>query len=130
MKSGLLSCALAALFAASHATAQSTFGTILGAVKDPAGRVMVGVRVKVTNEGIGISKETLTDTNGNCEVTHLNPGPYTIAAEYAGFQRYLHQQVNLETSQLLRLDIQMTVGRVAETVTVLAQAPVVESETG
>src|SRR6266851_3048877 len=91
--------------------AQSTFGTILGSVKDPAGSVIVRVKVTVMNEGTGISKATLTDENGNYEVTHLNPGVYSLSAEAPGFQRWLNQHVNLETGQLLRSDAQMQVGQ-------------------
>src|SRR5215510_8527699 len=110
--------------------AQTTFGTILGSVRDPDGAAMVGVKITVTNEGTSIAKSVLSDSSGNYEVTHLNPGPYTVAAESAGFQRYLHQHINLETEQTLRIDIQMRVGQVTETITIEAQAPVVESETG
>jgi len=108
---------------------QSTFGTILGSVKDPAGAAMVGVKIVVTNEGTNIARETVTDSTGNYDVTHLNPGPYRVSAEAAGFQRYLRQQINLETNQILRIDIAMVVGQVTETVMVSAQAPLIESET-
>lgn len=123
-----------ALFAALTLTvpsfAQSTFGAIRGSVKDPAGAAMVGVKVAVTNEATAAVKEALTDPSGNYEVTHLNPGPYTVAAESPGFQRYVQKSLNLETGQLLRIDIQMKVGQVTETITVEGQAPLVESETG
>ena len=118
------------LLLAPAAKGQSTFGTIVGSVKDPDGAAIVGVKITVTNEGTSIAKQTQSDGSGNYEVTHLNPGPYSVAAEFPGFQRHLHQQVNLETGQILRIDIPMRVGQVTETVTVEAQAPLVESETG
>ena len=93
----------AVLTLAAPAIAQSTFGSILGSVKDPAGAAMVGVKVSVTSEANAAAKEVLTDPSGSYEVTHLNPGPYTVAAESPGFQRYLHQSINLETGQLLRI---------------------------
>src|SRR5712692_5346281 len=120
----------AMLLAAPGLRAQTTFGTILGSVKDPDGAAMVGVKITVTNEGTNITKAALSDSSGNYEVTHLNPGPYTVTAESAGFQRYVHQHINLETEQTLRIDIQMRVGQITETLTVSAQAPLVESETG
>jgi hypothetical protein len=115
--------------AVNHAWAQSTFGTILGSVRDPAGAAMVGVKVSIQNEATGVAKETLTDAAGTYEVTHLNPGLYTVTAESPGFQRHVHQSINLETGQILRIDIQMLVGQVTETVSVTAQAPLIESET-
>jgi hypothetical protein len=121
---------LVGIVLAPAASAQSTFGAILGSVKDPDGAAIVGVKISVTNEGTNIVKQTLSDGSGNYEVTHLNPGPYSIAAEFPGFQRSVHQGVNLETGQILRIDIPMRVGQLTETVTVAAQAPLVESETG
>ena len=120
----------AALTLAVPSFAQSTFGAIRGSVKDPAGAAMVGVKVSVTNEANAAVKEVQTDPSGNYEVTHLNPGPYSVVAESPGFQRYLHQSINLETGQLLRIDILMKVGQVTETITVEGQAPLVDSETG
>jgi hypothetical protein len=90
---------------------------------------MAGVKLTVTSEGTAAAKTTLTNSFGNYEVTHLNPGPYTVTAEAPGFQRYVHQAINLETGQILRIDVQMKVGQLTETVTVEAQAPLVESET-
>ena len=109
---------------------QSTFGSILGVVRDPGGSVMPGVRVVVTNEGSGVSKEVSSDAAGNHEVTHLNPGYYRITAESAGFQRFVNEHVPLETNQVLRIDLTMQVGQVTDTITVTSQAPVIESETG
>ena len=91
---------------------------------------MPGVKVVVTNEGSGVSKEVSSDAAGNHEVTHLNPGYYRITAESAGFQRFVNEHVPLETNQVLRIDLTMQVGQVTDTITVTSQAPVIESETG
>jgi hypothetical protein len=110
--------------------AQTTFARVVGVVRDPGGGVVVGAKVAVTNTGTNISKSVLTDSSGTYEITHLNPGPYQIAAESAGFQRFVNTDLLLETGQTLRIDIGLTVGQVTDTITVQAQAPVIESETG
>ncbi|MCI0723789.1 MAG: TonB-dependent receptor, partial [Acidobacteria bacterium] len=122
--------ALTLVLATGLANGQSTFGTILGSLKDPADAVIVGAKVTVTNEGTNIKKETASNALGNYEVTHLNPGLYTVAVEAAGFRRHINQHINLETSQILRIDAQLAVGEVTESITVSAEAPAVESETG
>ncbi|MCI0620670.1 MAG: carboxypeptidase-like regulatory domain-containing protein, partial [Acidobacteria bacterium] len=109
--------ALTLVLATGLANGQSTFGTILGSLKDPADAVIVGAKVTVTNEGTNIKKETTSNALGNYEVTHLNPGVYTVAVEAAGFRRYVSQHINLETSQILRIDAQMAVGEVTESIT-------------
>lgn len=44
---------------------QSTFGTIVGTVKDAAGSVMVGAKITVTNEGTNIAQRGATNGLGN-----------------------------------------------------------------
>ncbi len=110
--------------------AQSTFGTILGVVKDPASAIMVGVKVVVTNDETNISHATRTNDTGNYEVTHLNPGLYSVEAESAGFQRFINRRIHLQSGQMLRVDVQMTVGQLSDAITVEGQAPLVDSETG
>jgi hypothetical protein len=118
------------LSALTPAWAQSTFGSIRGAVRDPGGSVMPSVKVIVTNEGTGLAKEVVSDASGNYEATHLNPGNYRVSAEAEGFQRFVNERLLLETNQILRIDITMMVGQVTDTITVVSQAPVIESETG
>jgi hypothetical protein len=109
---------------------QSTFGTIVGVVKDPANAVITGAKVVVTNQGTNISHTVQSDSFGNYEATHLNPGSYSLSVEAPGFQRALRRDVDLQTGQVLRLDFQMTVGSVTDTISITEQAPVVESDTG
>jgi len=111
-------------------SAQSTFGTIVGGVRDPAGAAIPRAKIVITNEGTNVSKETATGESGGYEVTSLSPGPYTVTVEAAGFQRYVQRRINLETAQILRIDVEMSVGQLTETVNVESQAPLVESETG
>jgi hypothetical protein len=111
-------------------SAQTTFGVIRGTVLDSAGASMVGVSVTARHEGTNISRQVLTDQRGNYEITHLNPGPYTIIAEITGFQRHVHQHLSLETAQTLRVDVAMQIGQITETVTVSGEAPLIETDSG
>jgi len=111
-------------------TAQTTFGTIRGTVLDPAQAAVPRVEVTVTNEGTNISRQTTTADGGDYEVTHLNPGSYSVTAEAPGFQRLVYQRVLLETGQSLRIDMKMSVGHVTENITVSSEVPLVETDTG
>jgi hypothetical protein len=126
---GLTALLLAGWFGSAIIKAQTTFGTIRGTVRDSHDAVIVGVAITVTNEGTAISRQTATDVLGSYEVNHLNPGLYTVTAEAAGFQKHLSQHINLETEQVLHLDIGMKVGEVSETISVTGEAPVIETET-
>src|ERR1044071_6997488 len=97
---------------------QSTFGTIVGVVKDPAGAVIAQAQVAVTNEGTNVTQRTSTDQNGRYEVSHLNPGSYTVALQSTGFAQFQDRNILLETGQILRIDVQLSLGSVSETISV------------
>ena len=109
--------------------AQTIFGTILGTVTDSTGAVVADVQIRVVDINTNIERRTTSDHLGNYEVSHLSPGQYRVEAEHSGFQRLVRHGIELQTRQMARVDLQLTVGQVTETVSVTAQAPLVESET-
>ncbi|MGH9671827.1 MAG: carboxypeptidase regulatory-like domain-containing protein, partial [Bryobacteraceae bacterium] len=115
------------LFAA--ARAQTIFGTILGSVSDSSGGVLPNVRIRVVNVNTNLERRAVADALGNYEVTSLPPGRYRIEVENPGFQRLVRDGIELDTRQVARVDLQLTVGDVATTVSITAEAPMVESET-
>ena len=69
------------------AYSQLSSGTILGTVSDASGAVIPGVSVRVTNPGIGLVRETITNESGNYRVEQLPVGAYTVEAELSGFKK-------------------------------------------
>src|SRR5262245_57195003 len=67
---------------------QSTFGVVVGAVKDPSSAVVKGAVVKLTNVGENISQETLTSADGNYEFQNVKPGDYELTVHQPGFRVY------------------------------------------
>ncbi|PYV83994.1 MAG: hypothetical protein DMG05_25195, partial [Acidobacteria bacterium] len=65
---------------------------------------------------------------GIYEVTHLNPGPYTVAAQSAGFKTFEHRDILLEARRTVRIDILLEVGEIKGEMTVMAGTPVIETE--
>ena len=116
------------IFASVPAYGQSTFGTITGRVTDKSGGVVPSVSVTVTNQDTGIVRTTVTDDVGNYEITHLNPGPYTVAAQLTGFKSFEHRDILLEARRTVRIDILLEVGGLKGEMTVMAGAPVIETE--
>ena len=76
-----------------QADGQSTFGGITGAVTDSSGSVVPNAVVSVMNQATGIVRTAVTDSQGNFEATHLNPGMYTVKAEAPGFKTFEHRDV-------------------------------------
>ncbi|MBL8213493.1 MAG: carboxypeptidase regulatory-like domain-containing protein [Bryobacterales bacterium] len=91
---------------------------------------MPNVKITVTNAGTGIVSNSTTDSVGNYTIPNLPPGTFLVEAEAAGFKKFVRQNVNLEMTRQLRIDIPLETGTATETVNVEATTPLVETETG
>ena len=111
---------------ASTALAQGN-STISGTVFDQAKSVLPGVTVVVTNEATGIGRDTVTGAEGDFIVPTLPPGVYTIRAELAGFQAQERTGVTLLIGQEVEIDLTLGLAGVSETVTVSAEAPLIDT---
>lgn len=101
---------------------QSTFGTLLGTVKDVSGAVVPGAKVQITDTDEGSTRTTITDSNGNYILVDAKPGHYTVAVSKNGFQSSQVTGLALTTRQTLRADITLRVGEVTQSVTVSGRA--------
>ena len=107
---------------------QTITGTILGTVTDPSGQVIPGARVSLISETTGDQRSASTDITGNFFFTAVLPGAYTVRVESKGFQNFEKTGNQLTATERLSLGtIQLTIGSVAETVTVTAQGVVVQT---
>jgi len=113
----------------SEASAQSTFGSILGTLSDGTGAVVPGVRVTVTNLVTNERRSTATSTAGLYQFANLLPASYRLEAEMSGFKRFVREPVLLEVQQTVRIDIKMALGEVSETVEVTDATPLLQPET-
>src|SRR6185503_10829696 len=93
------------------------------------GGVLPGVTVTVRNVDTGIIRTVVTEGDGRYRVAALPSGRYDIRAELQGFTTAEVTALTLTLNQELRQDVTMTVGALQETITVTAQAPVIEPTT-
>ena len=108
--------------------AQTPTAEIGGQVTDASGALMANVAVVATNAATNAKRTSLTNEEGRYALSALPPGMYSVRAELAGFQAQLRSGVELQVGQIARIDIQMKVGNVSETVEVTAGAPVLQTE--
>ncbi len=111
------------------AFAQFDGGSLLGTVRDANAGVVAGVKITLLNTETGISAVTTTDVNGNYEFPAVKVGIYNVTAEQPGFSKALASNIQVNVSSRQRVDLQLAVGQVAETVEVTGAAPLVETET-
>jgi outer membrane receptor protein involved in Fe transport len=109
--------------------AQDATGSIVGNVTDASGGSIVGAKVTVTNEATEATKVTNTDDKGYYQVRQLPVGMYKITAEATGFSKTESETQNpLDINQALRIDLQLEVGQLTDTVSVSAQGTGVETQ--
>ncbi len=107
--------------------AQSGTGLITGVVRDEQGGVLPGVTVTLRNQESGVARTTTTEADGRYRFPALGPGRYTLRVELAGFAVVEAHDLTITIGLELKQDIVMNVRTVAETVTVTAQAPIVDA---
>ncbi|MBI1789969.1 MAG: carboxypeptidase regulatory-like domain-containing protein, partial [Acidobacteria bacterium] len=116
------------LISLQRAAAQSTAADIVGTVRDSSGAVVPNALIKAVQEETNSTRETRSNTEGIYEFRILQPGTYTLSAEATGFKKYVNARVPLLARQVLRVDIAIEVGSVADTINVVAEAPVINTD--
>jgi hypothetical protein len=108
------------------ASAQETTGTITGVTTDQTGAVLPGVSVTVTNVNTGTSRTVVTSASGIYVATLLPIGSYDVTFELQGFRGSATRGITLHVNDRQQIDGHMTVGGVAESVTVTAASELVQ----
>lgn len=108
--------------------AQAYQANIFGSIRDSSGAVVQGVRVSVVNESTGLIRRAQSDANGNYLVANVPVGSYSISAEAAGFKQRVERGFSVHVAQDARLDLELEIGEVTESVSVTADPPVVQTD--
>jgi hypothetical protein len=128
-RGGLLAFTLTLLLAAT-ASAQVDTGTISGIVKDETGGVLPGATVTITHEGQGFTLSTVTREDGSYIFTPIRTGAYLIESELAGFRKGVRRGITVGIQDQVRVDFSLQPGAVAEAVTVTAESPLLQTNSG
>ncbi|MBV8071350.1 MAG: carboxypeptidase regulatory-like domain-containing protein, partial [Acidobacteriaceae bacterium] len=116
------------LLAVATARAQEVTGAINGLVTDPSGAAVTGAKVTAKDLDRGTSFPTTTDGSGFYNLPRLPVGRYEVRVENAGFQSAVKSDVVLQLNQNARIDFQLAVGNVSQTVEVTGAAPVLQTQ--
>ena len=118
--------ALAGVFVSLPVYAQTGgAANIAGVIADDSGAALPGVAVTVLNTATGRAQTLVTSDEGRYRVVALQPGPYVVSAELQGFNT-IRREITLVVGSEATLDLTLGVASLAETVTVVGQAPLVE----
>ena len=122
-----LSCLM--LMLSTAAWAQSTFGSVVGTVKDASGALVPGSTVRLTNAGTAAVKVVTSDEHGDYSFLNLNPGKYQVSVTASGFEQTDFADLDLQSRETKRVDVVLKLGAASETVLVQgASAGVITTE--
>src|SRR5262245_46292475 len=101
--------------------------TIAGIVKDTSGAVLPGVTVEASSPAlIEKVRSVVTDDTGQFQIVNLVPGTYSVTFTLPGFNAVPRTGVELSGSFAAKIDAEMRVGSVEETITVTGETPIVD----
>lgn len=109
---------------------QTNKGNISGTVTDAKGSVIPGATVTVTNAGTNQSITLTTSSEGSFNANSLEPVIYNVKVASANFKETIVENVKVDTASTATVNVVLEAGGVGETVTVEAEAPLINTENG
>jgi hypothetical protein len=128
MRAAVVALLFGAMLCSLPAGAQTLYGSITGTVTDAQGAAVPGATVTATNVGTQHTVSVPTDSDGNYTVHNLLPGTYDLNATLTGFRELKQTGLRVTANTRIRVDIKLEVGTLAETVTVVSESTLLQTE--
>ena len=109
-------------------TGQDFRSTLQGTITDPTQATVAGATLTLKNIDTAVERGTTTDNEGFYIFQFLAPGNYQLSVKAAGFRTAIQKGLTLALTQTLREDVKLQLGDTAETVSVVANIGVVETD--
>jgi hypothetical protein len=107
---------------------QDTNATLSGTVTDPSNAVIPAASLTLVNEATGFKSVFTSDAAGDYTFQNLIPGKYDLSVTAAGFKSENQKGIELAVNQAGHLDVHLTIGQTADTVTVIGDASLINYE--
>lgn len=113
---------------APRASAQQTHFDLAGVVTDNTRAVVPGATVTLRNTDTGFERTVITDERGRYLFATVPPtGRWTLMVELSGFQTVTREGLQFQANTLPQIDVELSIGGLAETVTVEGGAPIIRT---
>jgi len=109
--------------------AQQDMGLITGIITDSSGAAVPGAQVTVVNPATNESRTVQTAEAGAYTVGPLRIGTYDVSVEQSGFKKATWSGITVSAQDRVRADFKLEIGQLSETVSVTAEAPLLNAET-
>jgi len=115
------------VFVALAAFSQSSTATLQGQISDSSSAAVPGAEVTIVNTATNITRHFTTSDSGIYSFPLLPPGTYRVDVAKTGFKPATRENILLQVSDRVSLDLKLEVGAATERVTVDATAPLVNT---
>lgn len=103
-------------------------GTVIGFVQDATGAVAPSVGITLVNLDTGVVQSASSDEQGRFQFPRVAVGNYRLTAELSGFNRFVSENFKLDVDTTRRVNVELRVGDVTESVTVEGSVLRVDTE--
>lgn len=107
--------------------AQDAGARIVGNLTDETGKAVPNAKITVVNAATQVHYDTTANDEGYFQALNLPIGEYNVTIEAPGFRQLAYSKQALQINQVLRLDAQLQVGSLTETIEVHDQVDLVET---
>lgn len=123
-----LAAVIAMMVGAVQIQAQVLYGSLTGNVTDASAAAVPDAKVGALNVATGIQRQVSTDDRGVYLFNDLQTGTYKLTISAPSFRTVVQEGVDVKANTVLRLDTRLEVTQVTETVTVVADTAVLQTD--
>ncbi|MFN8685012.1 MAG: TonB-dependent receptor domain-containing protein [Acidobacteriota bacterium] len=110
------------------ALSQEVRASLSGLVTDKSGAPVAGAEIIVLNTATNATLSAASTSAGNYVLPFLPPGKYTLTAQVKGFKKFIRQDIVLQAQDRARVDVELEVGELTQSVTVSGEVSLLETE--
>ena len=112
------------------ASAQTSNGTVIGAITDTTGRAIVGATVTIVSADTGAVRSTVTNQEGTFRIESVLPGTYDVSATATGFETTVNKGLQIPGTAIISSSLVLKVGSASDKVEVSADNAVLNTDNG
>lgn len=110
-------------------SSQPGSASLTGVVRDESGGPVPGASISAVDASAGRRRTTMTSRAGVYTFAAISPGTYNVAVSMPEFRPLTQEGVRIQTGETVRIDLVILPGTISESVTVIAETPLLRTET-
>ena len=116
------------LASATQSHAQTLYGSIVGTVSDASNAIIPGATITAKSKETGVTRTATSNSEGGYSIPTIQPGLYDVEIRKEGFRVSRQENIEVTANSVARIDLKLTVGQVSESVTIEANAAVLQTD--